>query len=141
MTPDGLLLEPMTEADLSEILAIQQANPQAAQWGPNDYLQYDATVARAGGHLAGFVVTRETAPGEREVLNLAVHPAWKRLGVGRCLMDKAASTPGEVLFLEVRESNVTARDFYKALGFIEIGRRANYYNYPKESGIVMKLQK
>jgi ribosomal-protein-alanine N-acetyltransferase len=45
---------------------------------------------------------------------------------------------GEI-FLEVRESNQTARKFYESIGFQEIGRRRDYYKNPVESGIVMKF--
>jgi ribosomal protein S18 acetylase RimI-like enzyme len=141
MTAGNLAIGPMTEADLPAVSMIQAANPAASQWDPRVYLTYHALVARLAGLVAGFIVTRDTGPAESEILNLAVHPDRKRRGIGRSLIHRVAPAAGHQLFLEVRESNVEAREFYKALGFIEIGTRANYYNYPKESGIVMKLQK
>ncbi len=43
------------------------------------------------------------------------------------------------MFLEVRESNIAARNLYKRLGFLEAGRRRDYYPAPPEDAIVMKF--
>ena len=45
----------------------------------------------------------------------------------------------EDIFLEVRESNVSARALYVKLGFAEIGKRKKYYSNPTEDAILMKL--
>ena len=41
------------------------------------------------------------------------------------------------IFLEVRESNIPARNLYKKCGFVEIRKIVDYYNNPKENGIMM----
>ncbi len=38
----------------------------------------------------------------------------------------------KALFLEVGETNTAARKLYEGLGFVEVGRRKNYYR-PSES--------
>ena len=43
----------------------------------------------------------------------------------------------ESVFLEVRESNVPARNLYHSYGFSEIGERKNYYRDPIENAIIM----
>ena len=43
------------------------------------------------------------------------------------------------VFLEVRESNATAVDFYEKLGFRQVGVRQDYYQAPAESAKVMEL--
>jgi ribosomal-protein-alanine N-acetyltransferase len=43
------------------------------------------------------------------------------------------------VFLEVRESNVVAQEFYKSLGFKALSRRLGYYDLPPETAIVMKF--
>jgi ribosomal-protein-alanine N-acetyltransferase len=84
-------------------------------------------------------VFRKTAATELEVLNLAVDPQFRRRGVARRMMEfMLAGHRGDV-FLEVRESNRTARKFYESIGFREISRRRDYYENPVESGIVMKI--
>jgi ribosomal-protein-alanine N-acetyltransferase len=55
------------------------------------------------------------------------------------LMETALATTRGSWFLEVRESNVAALNFYKNLGFVEIGRRENYYHTPLEAAIVMRV--
>jgi len=116
-----------THEDLAAIASIQAASPEASQWEPSSYLEHDCTVAIADGAVAAFLVSRETAPNEREILNLAVDPAWRRRGVARKLLEAELSRPKTQWFLEVRESNASARRFYESLGFRLTGRRENYY--------------
>ena len=125
--------------DFAEIARIQAASPDAAQWNPAEYANYECVVAFLKKQLAGFLVFRRTAATELEVLNLAVHPLFRRHGVARRMMQfMLAGHRGDV-FLEVRESNQKARKFYESIGFREISRRGDYYKNPVESGIVMKI--
>jgi ribosomal-protein-alanine N-acetyltransferase len=128
-----------TRDDLAAIAAIQAASPQASQWDPASYLDYDCLVAVKGDRVAGFLVSRQTAPGEREFLNVAVELSERRHGVARRLIAAELERSRGQWFLEVRESNVAALNLYKACGFQEAGRRNSYYHNPAESGIVMKL--
>jgi ribosomal-protein-alanine N-acetyltransferase len=123
----NVAVRPATEEDLAAIASIQTASPEASQWEPLSYLEHECTVAIAEGRVAGFLVSRETAPGEREILNLAVDPAWRRRGVARKLLESELSRPKTQWFLEVRESNAAPRRFYESLGFRLAGRRENYY--------------
>jgi len=126
-------------SDLPAVAAIQQASPGAAHWNVADYLDHDFLVAVSENRVVGFLVARTVAPGESEILNLAVAAESRRKGVARALLDRALhSCPGEV-FLEVRESNEVAREFYKSLGFIELSKRAGYYESPSETAVVMKF--
>ena len=89
--------------------------------------------------VAGFLVLRRVAADEGEILNLAVSPDFRRLGVARRLMETALKNYSGAFFLEVRESNEGAQKFYKSLGFQEVSRRPAYYESPPESAIVMKF--
>lgn len=131
----------MEAGDLDRITVIQERCAAAAQWNPADYLYYEALVALSGSELAGFLVLRATAGGEAEILNLAVDPACRRRGVASALLRDADLGRFEEVYLEVRESNFAARALYSVFGFIESGVRPNYYQSPREAGIVMKLQK
>ncbi len=141
------LIRAGTPEDLPRIAAIQAAAPEAAQWRPEDYLHYDLRVCIEDGAVAGFAVARDTAPGECELLNLAVDENFRRRGIGKFLWEsllksrsKTFETSGGVsVFLEVRESNTAARAFYKHLGFQEVSVRLKYYDYPSETAIVMKF--
>lgn len=128
------------EADLAAIAAIQSASPQAAQWPPADYLSYDLRVAVCGDRVAGFLADRQVAGGEREILNLAVAPEFRRRGVARALVRSFLDGFHGVVFLEVRSSNAGARELYKSLGFQELALRHGYYDFPPEPGVVMKFR-
>lgn len=127
-----------TEADLPAIAEIQRASPEAAQWAVADYLGYDCVVAEEDAVIAGFLVCRSVAEDEREILNLAVHPRFRRRGIARALLEADCNSNPADSFLEVRASNQTARAFYRVMGFTEEGLRSQYYENPPESGIVMK---
>jgi [ribosomal protein S18]-alanine N-acetyltransferase len=125
--------------DLGEVQAIQEASPEAARWNVSEYLEHDFRVAILGEHIAGFLVSREVAEDEREILNLAVAPEFRRQGVGRDLLAGLMAEARGTIFLEVRASNLAARNIYKSMGFQEVGNRPGYYQNPLEPAIVMKF--
>jgi len=135
-----VILRPAIPTDLPAIAEIQAACPEASQWNPSDYFNYNCWVAERD-RLCGFVVTRQTAPGENEILNLAVAPDCRRGGVGRALLDAALEAAPGAWFLEVRESNVGAIRLYENAGFQVCGKRPAYYSDPCEAGIVMSREK
>ena len=82
---------------------------------------------------------------ELHLLNLTVAPEAQGCGYGRALLARvrqAAADRGLAsLLLEVRESNLRARQLYAAAGFAEIGRRRGYYpaRGGREDAVVMRL--
>jgi len=127
-----------TADDLTAIEEIQRVSPEASQWCVADYLDHDCWVAEEAGRVAGFLVCRAVAEDEREVLNMAVDPGFRRQGIGRALLEWECNRNLTYYFLEVRTSNEAARALYRVMGFTEEGLRAQYYEEPSESGIVMK---
>jgi ribosomal-protein-alanine N-acetyltransferase len=121
-------------ADLPSIQAIQAVSFAAAQWEPGDY---NLLVAEADTVVVGFLVWRAVAPDEAEILNLAVHPGFRRRGVALELL-RGLSMPE--IFLEVRAGNQAARALYQRAGFEQCGVRRDYYDNPMEDAIVMRLQ-
>jgi ribosomal-protein-alanine N-acetyltransferase len=97
-------------------------------------LALDGSFARqaidANDAIQGFTLSR-IAAGEAELLLVAVGPSLRRRGIGRLLVDQvvedARHRGAMTMFLEVRENNAAARQLYHALGFVDVGRRANYY--------------
>ena len=87
-----------------------------------------------------FAVT-QTCLDEADLANIATIPEERRKGYGGLLLDKilenARNTGVLRIFLEVRESNVGARRLYLSRGFVEIGKRRNYYRSPCEDAILM----
>jgi ribosomal-protein-alanine N-acetyltransferase len=132
-------IRPVRLTDLSPIAAIQAVSPEASQWNPADYLKHDCLVAEVRGCVAGFLVTREVGPGEREILNLAVDPAERRTGIARALLGEALVRAKGAWFLEVRASNAAAVRLYESAGFEIAGRRSGYYREPAEEAIVMRI--
>lgn len=139
LLPPRIHLRTADAGDIDQITAIQATAPEASQWLPRDYLTFDCQVAELDGRIAGFLVSRRVADGEREILNVAVHPEFRRLGIAKQLLRaEMARWPG-AHFLEVRESNGAARRLYEALGFEVAGSRPGYYENPPEAGIVMRI--
>jgi ribosomal protein S18 acetylase RimI-like enzyme len=139
LLPARVHLRPARAGDLDQISAIQAMASEASQWQPQDYLAFDCRVALLDGSIAGFVVSRQVADKEREILNVAVHSDFRRLGIAtQLLRDEMANHPG-AHFLEVRESNIAARRLYEGLGFQVVGARPGYYENPNETGIVMRI--
>jgi [ribosomal protein S18]-alanine N-acetyltransferase len=132
------LIRPMRDSDADAVACIQAAAQEASQWDPRGYLAFEAFVVEVEGEVAGFAVSRRTAPDEAEILNVAVAPRWRRRGLARLLIERATPAEARALFLEVRESNEAARAFYRAAGFTEYGRRPDYYSHPLEAAILMR---
>ena len=127
-----------TGEDLAAIAEIQALSPEASQWEPESYLNYDCTVAIET-RVVGFLVARQTALGEREILNLAVDPSQRRRGIARALLEAELTREKNQWFLEVRASNQRALELYQRAGFRVTGRRESYYSNPAEPGIVMQF--
>jgi ribosomal-protein-alanine acetyltransferase len=100
-------------------------------------------VAQAARGVVGYLVGREAA-GTGEVLNLAVSPEFRRRGVGEALLAAGLAifrrSRMEEVFLEVRESNTSARALYARHGFRPVGQRSAYYRNPKEDALVLRLE-
>jgi ribosomal-protein-alanine N-acetyltransferase len=124
-------------ADAPALEEIETESFPDASWKAVDFLRYDCWIAEYEGVIAGFLVSRSTAPPEREILNLAVATRFRRSGAATLLLQQELKQPAS-LFLEVRESNQAARNLYKKLGFQEIDKRRAYYRNPPESAIVMQ---
>jgi ribosomal-protein-alanine N-acetyltransferase len=139
LLPSRIQMRPAAAGDLDEISVIQASASEASQWQAQDYLAFDCRVAMLEGRIAGFVVSRQVADREREILNVAVHPDFRRLGIASELLQTEIRGHTGVHFLEVRESNAAARQLYARLGFQVVGVRPQYYENPIETGIVMRI--
>jgi len=139
LLPSRIQIRPARLGDLAEISAIQSSAAEASQWQAQDYLAFDCRVALLEGRIAGFVVSRPVAEHEREILNVAVHPEFRRLRIASELLQTEITSHAGTHFLEVRESNAAARQLYERLGFQIVGTRPEYYENPTETGIVMRI--
>ncbi len=126
-------------ADLDTVVAISAAafDPHFGEaWSP---VQLRGTLtqpgswlrlARDGGTALGFTLCRPLVD-EAELLLIAVDPAARAAGVGTALLTGAvddARARGMVeIFLEMRDGNAAAQALYRRGGFVEVGRRRDYY--------------
>ena len=80
----------------------------------------------------GFLVGRLIGP-EAEILNVIVHPKYRRLGKARYLIFQFETEAKDIgssrCFLEVAESNSSANKLYHDLGYLKVGQRKNYYEF------------
>ena len=101
-----------------------------------------AILENGKGATAGFLC-RWLIADECHILNIAVHPQSRRLGIGSVLMtesiNEAKSTGTNVVTLEVRRSNLAARQLYRKFEFEERRLRRHYYG-PGEDAIIMELR-
>ena len=72
-----------------------------------------------------------------EILAIATIEEYRNNGIAQELLNKIKTKD---IFLEVRESNQVAINFYKKNKFKEISVRKNYYSEPNENAIIMKLE-
>lgn len=98
-------------------------------------------VAVEGEQVIGYVGS-QSVMGESDMMNIAVAPNFRRQGVARMLVKEliAQLKCNDVycLTLEVRVSNIPAIKLYEKMGFVQVGRRPNYYTAPKEDALILR---
>lgn len=142
-----LVLRAARDGDIDAVLAIEQA-AFGDPWSRSAFLELiddprvAFLIADAGGAVRGYVVAWCVLD-EGEIGNLAVAGDARRHGIGAKLLDGAITSvrkaKADSLYLEVRDSNAAARALYGSRGFVEVGRRKEYYRRPKEDALVLKL--
>ena len=100
-------------------------------------------VALEGGKVAGYIGS-QTVLDETDMMNVAVHPDYRRRGIGEALIEtlvaQLKARNSRCLTLEVRASNAPAIALYEKLDFAQIGRRKNYYRNPKEDALILRKE-
>ena len=100
-------------------------------------------VALENDQVVGYVGS-QTVLGETDMMNLAVSPEYRRMGIGEALVNalvpRLAERGSHSLMLEVRVSNKPAIQLYEKLGFVQVGRRPNYYRNPKEDALILRKE-
>lgn len=143
----ALEIRRMRNADLPRVMDIELATftmpwSEATFRGLLRRKDSDLLVADSRGDLAGYAVFWAVLD-QGELGNVAVHENYRGKGIGRQLVqaviDRAGDRGVREIFLEVRQSNTQAQELYKTFGFVEVGRRRNYYLEPLEDALVMKF--
>ena len=95
------------------------------------------------GKVAGYIGS-QTVMGETDMMNVAVHPDFRRRGVGQnlilSLVEAMRARQSHSLTLEVRASNTPAIRLYEKLGFSQVGKRSGYYRNPKEDALILRKE-
>ncbi|HUG33575.1 MAG TPA: ribosomal protein S18-alanine N-acetyltransferase [Anaerolineales bacterium] len=140
----------MTLADLSQVLAIDQVS-FSLPW-PERSFRFEITdnpasrawVSESDGKITGMIVVWLLVD-EAHIATIATHPDHRRQGIASRLLIHALHSlkdEGAVnSVLEVRESNASAQEMYRKLGFVESGRRHHYYRDKNEDAILMTLDR
>lgn len=139
---------PMNKQDVATIMPIERAL-YAYPWTPGNFSDslnagYSCWMLEFGSITVGYAVLM-LAAGEAHVLNIAIAQDWQRQGLGRRLMQYlikvAREYRAEMMFLEVRPSNLSARRLYEDIGFNEIATRRAYYpaHDGREDALLMGL--
>jgi ribosomal-protein-alanine N-acetyltransferase len=139
-------VEPMTLDDIPAVHRIERAS-FPVPWPDYAFRQEIESnrlahylVVRAGGQIVGYAGMWMMVD-EAHVTTFAVLPDWRRRGIGGRLMLAMVRRAGElgarVATLEVRLSNVAARELYQRFGFRPVGIRPRYYSDNAEDALIM----
>lgn len=155
--------------DLPALIRLAETTFTAARWSRETYDAYCrggsggqalianillvACIPAEGQQIVGFAALQTVVTSDEcEVQNIVVDPGWRRHGIGQRLLsagllwwktwmrESAPESCHRSLQLEVRASNEGAINFYKRMGFAEVGKRPAYYSRPTENAILMELR-
>ena len=129
------------KTDLPLIIEIENASfPNPWSLSQLSSVLEKTLVYRKNGSIRGFICLEFPAD-ETHILHMAVHPKFRRQGIGKKMMEEVLKYPSKVFFLEVRENNAAAQKLYEGFGFKVIAKRENYYQDNDETALVMRLNK
>src|SRR5215468_8125343 len=136
----------MIRRDMPEVLLTEQDSFEYS-WTEEDFLRClrqrncIGMVAEQGERVVGFMIY-ELHKARLHILNFAVHPRFRRLGVGgqmvSKLIGKLSSHRRTRITLEVRETNLQAQLFFKAQGFRGTRVLRNFYEDSGEDAYLMQ---
>ncbi len=150
-------LESMQQADLPQVVAIA-SEVKLGVWRIEDYKEElnrkDSYLlaAKRCRTVIGFIAVRFTLAdsnnksvcSEADIINIGVLKNYQRKGIGSLLLNKflidTEKLKIKTVWLEVRESNTEAQNFYCSRSFVQIQKRKNFYTQPSEDALVMRLE-
>jgi ribosomal-protein-alanine N-acetyltransferase len=146
----GLYVHWMTDMDLPEVLDIEGECFPANSWTERDFRNCLKSRKNVGtvieDHLGcqavGFCIYR-MHKNFYELLSLAVRPHFRRRGFGKTLLTRLADKltgKRRAILLRVRETNLDAQLFFKALGFSATKVLRRYYSDTREDAYLFKFK-
>jgi ribosomal-protein-alanine N-acetyltransferase len=124
----------MRPADLPTVAGLEKSL-YAFPWSLGNFRDsveagYDCWVACEDDRVIGYAILM-VALDEAHLLNIAVASGWQNRGIGRAFLDfmlgVARQAGVQIVYLEVRPSNLAARHLYRKAGFQQIAIRPSYY--------------
>lgn len=143
---DTALVRRLTIDDLDQVMVIEEELFAPDTWSAamlRDELRQTRSryylVAELGSEIVGYggLVAYDT---EGHIATLGVRNAHQGKGIGACLLDALLAEADRRVprvLLEVRADSPVPQRLYRSRGFIEIGRRPNYYPFSGADAIVM----
>lgn len=155
-------VEKARDRDVRGVKAVESGSG-LSPWTEEDYRSeaqredsiFLVVIDDVNGEPFGFIIVRlitisessrpsSRVPFEAEVLNLGVHPAFRRQGIGKALLvealDQLRNLGSGAVHLEVRARNGSAIAFYRRFGFEVTGRRPGFYKEPVDDAVLMSLR-
>lgn len=146
-----VIIKPFTPGDVTGLLLVQEKSHLSETWKTADYLRLSeeagvlvlvAQEEPRPGRIVGFAELRRVLD-HAEILNLAVEPGRRRLGIGKSLLRDSCrqvhKDGAKAISLEVRASNAPAIALYHSMGFLARSVRKLYYTDPVEDACVLWL--
>lgn len=137
----------MIRRDMVEVLDAEQQSFDFP-WSEEDFLRClrkrncIGMVAEHGEKVVGFVIY-ELHKAKLHILNLVVHPTWRKQGVGgqmvAKLISKLSSHRRTRITLETRETNLAAQLFFRKQGFKATKVLRAYYEDSGEDAYFMRF--
>jgi len=142
------IIRPMEKKDIVQVAQIEKSI-FSIPWSVNSFIEASENenniylVCVEDDEVAGYCGLW-TVLGDGNVTNVAVSKTHRGKGYGRALMKELEHRGLEKdvnkYFLEVRQSNVIARNLYLSLGYEKIGIRKNFYERPVEDAFIMSKE-
>ena len=135
-TEASLTFREIRVADLAAVLNIERAS-FASPWSRKFFVEEleascaNSVLSELHGLVVGYCLYWELS-NDIDIHNVAVHPDYRRHGVGRGMLSHIVREAGRIgsesITLEVRKSNEGAQALYRSLGFEICGVRKGYYS-------------
>ncbi|NQU16625.1 MAG: ribosomal protein S18-alanine N-acetyltransferase [Candidatus Saganbacteria bacterium] len=131
----------LSEKELPDVIAIENLS-FSSPWKPEQFIKNlpQFYCAKIENKIVGFIGV-EKVQDEARVIHMAVHPIYRRKGVGKKLLTECLKLKANKFILEVRESNIAAQNLYKSFGFNKVSTRKEYYNDNNEDALIMIYEK
>lgn len=143
-----VLIREMQEQDIPSVCLIERMS-FSTPWSEYSFLaeiHKPNSIAKAAvldNIIIGYICIEQVLD-EAHILNLAVHPEYRKMGIAAMLvshiMEELRLKECRFIYLEVRASNHIAQMLYKSFGFSVTGTRKKYYIFPDEDAVIMTLE-